>query len=253
MNSELIIKNAFDPIADIYEELPFMITEDKKYWYQLCSLKSKDKPDFKVLELGCGTGRITLELAQKGFSITGIDLSESMLEQARQQLSQQPLEVQQRIKYLKADITNFSFNEKFDVILLPFFSLAVLVSFDDQLKCFKCVKKSLKPDGVFAFDLNELIQTEIKNSTEPEIFNIDNENFAFNSRLERDSNGVIFLSSSYLNKVSKSDSKLRNWKMRLIPTTHNSVKKLCRDSQMQIEKHIINKKESIIYVVSIKK
>ncbi len=67
-----------------------------------------------VIDLGCGTGALTRQLAEKGFNVTGIDASENMLNQAR---ANNP-----DINFIQADATNFKLGEKVDAI----FSNAVL-------------------------------------------------------------------------------------------------------------------------------
>jgi ubiquinone/menaquinone biosynthesis C-methylase UbiE len=105
-----------------------------------------------ILELACGTGRITLLLAQAGHDITGIELSPEMLEIAREKLQQLPEDVQSRVSLNHGDVTNFQLDKKFAMIIIPW-SFKFLLTTDDQLACLRQVRSHLSDDGVFILDL----------------------------------------------------------------------------------------------------
>ncbi|MEH1861784.1 MAG: methyltransferase domain-containing protein [Nostoc sp.] len=92
-----------------------------------------------ILELCCGTGRIAIPLAEKGWQVTGIDVSESMLEAAKRKSS--------KVKWVKADVRNFEIDEKFSLIIFSANSICHILTMEDLESCFKCVKKHLKPEG----------------------------------------------------------------------------------------------------------
>lgn len=98
-----------------------------------------------ILELCCGTGRIAVPLAEKGWQITGIDSSESMLEVAKRKSS--------KVNWLKADVRNFEIEDKFSLIIFPLNSICHLLTIEDLELCFQCVKKHLKPEGRFIVDI----------------------------------------------------------------------------------------------------
>jgi len=68
----------------------------------------------KILDVGCGTGRHAIELTKRGYGVTGVDLSENMLEKARKNASNAGLE----IDFRQADARNLSFNEEFDLVIM---------------------------------------------------------------------------------------------------------------------------------------
>src|SRR5713101_8221913 len=84
-----------------------------------------------VLELGCGTGRILLPIAAAGLPIVGLDLAEPMLARCRAKLELEPREVQQRVRLLRASMTNFDLGETFPLITAPFRSFQHLRAVDD--------------------------------------------------------------------------------------------------------------------------
>ncbi len=71
------------------------------------------KPGQSVLDIGCGTGRHSIELARRGYAVTGIDLSEGMLAQARSNAAQAGVEV----RWVQGNATDFSFEETFDAAI----------------------------------------------------------------------------------------------------------------------------------------
>ena len=107
----------------------------------------KDK-DAHILELCCGTGRLTLPIAQDGYNISGVDHTPSMLEQAKAKASEAGLDVD----FIQADIRTLELPEQFDLIFIPFNSIHHLYHNEDLFKAFKVVKNHLKEGGSFLFD-----------------------------------------------------------------------------------------------------
>jgi 2-polyprenyl-3-methyl-5-hydroxy-6-metoxy-1,4-benzoquinol methylase len=68
----------------------------------------------KILDIGCGTGRHSIELAKRGYNITGIDLSECMLEMAKQKTK----EAKVKVEFIKADARYLKFEKEFDLALI---------------------------------------------------------------------------------------------------------------------------------------
>jgi len=101
-----------------------------------------------VLELGCGTGRITIPIAEDGIRITGLDISEIMLSRAREKAAEKGTD----IEWIKADWHNFKLNKKFNVILLPFNSISLIYDLKRIEAFFSCVKEHLSESGRFVID-----------------------------------------------------------------------------------------------------
>ncbi len=98
-----------------------------------------------VLEIACGTGRITIPMANNGFEITGIDISQPMLDHAKQKsscLENEPV-------FLKEDCRDFNLNKQFNLIYFPFNSITHLHDLSDIEDCFTCIKKHLTKEGRF--------------------------------------------------------------------------------------------------------
>ncbi len=101
-----------------------------------------------ILDVGCGTGRHAIELSKRGYSITGIDLSESLLEKAREKADQNNL----NITFLRHDARNLPFENQFDVALMLCEGGFPLMETDEMnYEILKNVTKSLKQQSKFIF------------------------------------------------------------------------------------------------------
>ena len=102
----------------------------------------------KILELCCGTGRLTIPIAKERYAITGVDFTPSMLAQAKTKA----LEAGLTIPFIEADIRTLDLQEQFDLIFIPFNSIHHLYQNDDLFQALQCVKNHLKEDGLLLFD-----------------------------------------------------------------------------------------------------
>jgi SAM-dependent methyltransferase len=114
-------------------------------WY----LKFARKTKGPILELACGTARLAIELAKNGFDIDAIDLSESMLETARKNISRLTPETQSRVRLHNMDISGYTLDRRYGLIFIADNSFRELVTREQQLSCLKCTHKHLLPDGFF--------------------------------------------------------------------------------------------------------
>ncbi|MHA1932097.1 MAG: class I SAM-dependent DNA methyltransferase [Promethearchaeota archaeon] len=119
-----------------YEAVPFYIKQARKY-------------GGPILELACGTGRISIPIAKNGISIVGLDFSVKMLEQAKRNSKENDVE----IEWIQADMTNFSLSRKFSVIMMPAAAMNWVLENKSIEKCLTCIKDHLNQDGRFIFSL----------------------------------------------------------------------------------------------------
>jgi SAM-dependent methyltransferase len=138
-----------------------------------------------VLELGCGTGRVLLPIAQEGFPCTGLDPSPSMLDALR---SKNPPGT---LRLVRARMQEFDLGgDRFSLIFTAFRAFQHLVSVEDQLGCLECVRRHLAPDGAFAFDVFAPKLDRIALNEEPEQedarFEKDGEEIVRYAGVERD-------------------------------------------------------------------
>ena len=94
----------------------------------------------KILDVGCGTGHLTAQIAASGAQVTGLDFSDAMIEKARATYP--------GIEFQQADATNFSFATAFDAI----FSNATLHWISDAEAAINCMAKALKSGGKFVIE-----------------------------------------------------------------------------------------------------
>lgn len=106
-----------------------------------------------ALELGCGTGRVALQLARAGIQVTGLDISEPMLTVAAEALARQPAEVSRRAAFVRGDMTDFDLGRKFGLIYIAFRSFMMLTAPQDQRRCLEASRRHLAPGGIVAVDL----------------------------------------------------------------------------------------------------
>jgi 2-polyprenyl-3-methyl-5-hydroxy-6-metoxy-1,4-benzoquinol methylase len=102
----------------------------------------------KILDVGCGTGRHSIELAGRGYSLTGIDLSESQLDYAKEKAKSQSLQ----IDFQKHDARNLPFKNEFDMAIMLCEGGFPLMETDEMnFEILKNVNRALKSPGKFIF------------------------------------------------------------------------------------------------------
>ncbi|MEL6823560.1 MAG: class I SAM-dependent methyltransferase [Calditrichota bacterium] len=129
--------------ANIYDGLNTDLSDLEFYKKWL----PKDK-EAHILELCCGTGRLTIPIAKDGYDITGVDIMPSMLEQAKAKATEAGL----TIPFIEADIRALDLPDKYDLIFIPFNSIHHLYKNEDLFMAFDAVKRYLKKDGLFLLD-----------------------------------------------------------------------------------------------------
>ncbi len=126
--------------------------EDVAFYVALArSLRPKS-----VLELACGTGRITVPLAEEGarsgFSVVGLDSEANMLKQARDKAARMPAAARKRLKLVQGDMRKWHVREAFDLIVVPCASITHLLELQDQLEVWRRAFHNLAPGGRFVVE-----------------------------------------------------------------------------------------------------
>lgn len=106
-----------------------------------------------VLEIACGTGRITLPLAERGIEITGVDLSQAMLERAASKAEQLSAEQRQTLTLVLQDMTALDLGRQFGFAFVPFRSFQHLLSVERQRQALAAIHRHLAPGGTLALHL----------------------------------------------------------------------------------------------------
>ena len=122
--------------------------DDVKFYIQAI----QDLRPRRVLELGCGTGRISLPLAREGHHLglemlVGLDNSAEMLERAKHKLAFAEPHTQQRLCYIKADMLSWQCDRLFDLITIPCNSISHVLELSDQIRLFQRCYSNLNTGG----------------------------------------------------------------------------------------------------------
>jgi SAM-dependent methyltransferase len=150
-------------IADYYDNFLGVVDRQDAQFY-LAEARASGGP---VLELGCGTGRILLELARAGLRVTGLDLSARMLAKCRAKLDAEPPDVRARAELVHDDMTAFNLAEQFRTVIIPFRPFQHLLEVEQQLACLRAVARHLAPGGKLILDF---FQTDARRMHDPEFF-----------------------------------------------------------------------------------
>lgn len=140
---------AYTSFAQVYDL--FMDNVPYEEWCEyIKSLLNEYKiEDGLVLDLGCGTGKITRLLEDAGYDMIGIDYSEEMLEIAREHQ-----EEDSNILYLLQDMREFELYGTVGAVVSVCDSMNYITEEEDLLQVFRLVNNYLDPKGLFIFDLN---------------------------------------------------------------------------------------------------
>ncbi len=139
------MNSQYDAFADVYEFEYGSTTADLEFY--VGEAKAAQPP---VLELACGTGRVTVPIAQAGIPIVGVDSSSRMLDKAREKaerLGDLP------IRWVQADMRDFALEERFGLAIIPARSFLHLLDPDDQLQALASIRKHLVPGGKLILNL----------------------------------------------------------------------------------------------------
>jgi SAM-dependent methyltransferase len=136
----------FDPYARFYDPDLDDFDADLSMYEQFAA-----RCDSPILELGCGTGRVLIPLAQQGYRITGIDASVAMLEQAREKVAVEAL--QGRVTLVEQEMGELELEERFSLAIAALNSFAHLHTTEEQLAALARIRRHLNPGGLLVLDM----------------------------------------------------------------------------------------------------
>jgi SAM-dependent methyltransferase len=135
----------YDPFARMYNESWGLQFCEKTFPILEKLLLKKIPPNSQILDLCCGTGQISKQLLEKGYQLTGLDGSESMLHYARQNAP--------KAEFILGDARYFNFEPSFNAVISTTAALNHILNLNDLQNIFNNVHASLLKDGWFFFDL----------------------------------------------------------------------------------------------------
>jgi len=177
----------YDNFAFYYDLKYSQIDLDLGFYHEMARRAGANP---KILELACGTGRVALPLLEAGFKVTGLDISEKMLDIARAKVEEtgEPSIIMSS-KFVQGDMRHFDLKEQFDLIFIALNSFQHMLTQADQLACLQVARQHLAPVGRFIVC--------VYNPEEKESYPADGR-VEFEQQLENPENGnsvQIFLST----------------------------------------------------------
>ncbi len=155
----------------------------------------------RLLDVACGTGRVGIRLGQEGTGVTGLDLSEGMLEKARQKSAAVP-----GMRWVHSDMCAFDLGEMFGLAIIGGHAFQNLNTIEEQLGCLQSIHRHLKPGGRL-------------------VMHIDHQDFAWLGSLMGEKCGVFELDKEFVHPRSGHRIRqLQAW--RYEPATQTAVSEL---------------------------
>jgi len=136
-------------VADLYDHVvPYRNRPDVAFF-----VEAAKEAGGRVLEVGCGTGRVLIPIARAGIEIVGLDLSPEMLAVCRQRLEHEPKSVRSLVTLVQLDMRDFDLGMTFTLVTIPFRPFQHLLTVGDQLACLSAIRRHLVPGGRLVLDL----------------------------------------------------------------------------------------------------
>lgn len=161
------MNNCYNVFSILYDELTDNVNYKVRSDYISDFFIEKGIEKGKLLDLACGTGSFSKEFLDKGYSVTGVDLSEEMLTVAQSKLNG-------KCELIKASMTDFVSVDEYDGIICCLDSINHLTEFDDVQRTFNNCYKSLKENGLFVFDVNTVFKHQRVLADNTFVFDDDN-------------------------------------------------------------------------------
>ena len=141
----------YDPLADLYD-LEYLHDHDVPFWLSLA-----EREGDPIVEWGAGTGRLAIPLAAAGFEVTGVELSERMVQEGRRKDG--------NVEWVHGDMRNAKLRRRYALAVCAFNSFLCLLNVDDALAFLRNAREHLEPGGllgieVSAFSAEELVDPQ---------------------------------------------------------------------------------------------
>ena len=142
-----MLANNYDPIIDyLYDYIPLYANRDDIDFY----VNLSDGKD--VCEIGCGTGRVLMQIAKKAKSIDGIDINSVKLDMCKKKLNSKPIEIQRRVQLFNLDPVKLQAIKIYDLIILPFRVFHYVTTQSEQKALLNWIYLHLNTNGRVVID-----------------------------------------------------------------------------------------------------
>ena len=163
----------YDVLSGWYDELMADVPYEEWSERILTILDHWENPPKTILEMACGTGRITSCLLDAGYWVTGVDRSEAMLQGARETLGNG----NGRLRLIASDMLDFNTTEQFDAIIAVCDGFNYLASLESLEKMLEKCKRLCRKGGLILFDLST--DWKFKNQLQDTVIAENHEDMAF--------------------------------------------------------------------------
>ncbi len=137
----------YDPLADLYD-LEYSHDYDVPFWLALA-----EREGGPIVEWGAGTGRLAVPLAGAGFEVTGVELSERMVEEGRKKGG--------TVEWVRGDMRTAKLGRRYALAICAFNSFLCLLSVDDALAFLRNAREHLKPGGLLGIEVSAFSPSEL--------------------------------------------------------------------------------------------
>lgn len=173
--------SGYGEFAEVYDLLTFNVPYDELAGYYAEILK-RFAPGTRVLDIGCGTGSLTVRLAERGFKMIGADASTEMLTIAASKSSE--------VMWICRDMENIDVGGTVDAVISTLDSINHLETPDLILQCFHRVADCLESGGLFAFDVNTVFKHREILGDNTFVYDVDGVYCVWQNYYDKRDNGV---------------------------------------------------------------
>ena len=143
----------YDRFASIYQRGPYVrFTQNLADSVLLEYLESLGVHPTRLLDVACGEGSFAVAMAQKGWQVTGVDQSQPMIDLACARASA----AEAAVEFFVEDMRSLPYKGEFDLVTCFFDSMNYLLTIRDLQEAIRCAFESLKPGGMYIFDMNTI-------------------------------------------------------------------------------------------------
>ena len=139
-------RSPYDAIARLYDPWSRSVVEDVEFYVEEALAAGE-----RIVELACGTGRISVPIAQAGIPVIGVDASPEMLAVARERA--EAAGVSARLDLRLGDLRDPPVGERVPLVLIPFRSLLHMTTDADRARALAAARRLLQPGGRLVFDV----------------------------------------------------------------------------------------------------